>query len=109
MTDTVEPLAQPAPGWSNSTDTVPNPGFITPVVDMSVAGWSNAKAAATGATAGKPGAWTPAGRMPPQKFTQMDTITASPATAWTAGQYVTLGDGSEAHWGGAAWTSGIAP
>jgi hypothetical protein len=38
----------------------------------------------------------------------MNTITASPATAWTTGQYVVLGDGSFAHWGGAAWTSGKA-
>ena len=38
----------------------------------------------------------------------MNAIVASPATAWTTGQYVTLGDGSLAHWGGAAWTSGKA-
>jgi hypothetical protein len=76
---------------------------------MGVPGWSNAKATATGATAGKPGTWTPVGQWPPQKFTQMNTITATPATAWTTGQYVTLADGSEAYWGGVAWTSGIAP
>jgi hypothetical protein len=28
--------------------------------------------------------------------------------AWTTGQYVTLGDGSKAHWDGAAWVAGAA-
>lgn len=105
----VEPTVAPAPGWSNSTDTTPNPGFTSPPVDMSVSGWSNAGPAATGATAGAPGTWTPAGGWAPQSFTQMDSIVATPATAWTTGQYVTLADGSEAHWGGTAWTSGIKP
>jgi hypothetical protein len=104
------PMAEPTPGWSNS----PADGGIssretpTPGIDMSQVGWSNNGPAATGATAGIPGTWTPTNSDPPNKFTVMNTITASPATAWTTGQYVTLGDGSFAHWGGAAWTSGKA-
>lgn len=68
-----------------------------------------ASVVSTGATAGSPGSWTPSGSNPPDRFQQMDTITASPTTAWTTGQYVMLGDGSHAHWGGTNWTSGDAP
>jgi hypothetical protein len=100
--------AQPAPGWSNSTDTGPQFTTFSPNVDMSIPGFSNNGPASTGATAGIPGAWTPPNSDPPNKFSLMNTITAAPATAWTTGQYVTLGDGSLAHWGGVAWTSGKA-
>jgi hypothetical protein len=105
----INPLAEPAPGWSNSTDTGPQFPTVSPGVDMSIPGFSNNGPAATGATAGIPGAWTPANADPPNKFQNMNSITASPATAWTSGQYVKLGDGSNAFWGGAAWTSGIKP
>ena len=104
----IEPRSEPAPGWSNTSDTTPPVFYQTPGIDMSQPGFSNNGPAATGATAGLPGAWTPASSDPPNKFTAMNTITASPATAWTTGQYVVLGDGSFAHWGGAAWTSGKA-
>ena len=65
---------------------------------------------ATGATAGTPGGWTPAGSVPPATVAELtsSTITASPATAWTTGQYVTVADGSKAHWDAAAWTAGVA-
>ena len=106
--DGINPLAEPAPGWSNSTDTGPQFLTVSPNVDMSIPGFSNNGPASTGATAGIPGTWTPANSDPPNKFTVMNTITASPATAWTTGQHVVLGDGSFAHWGGAAWTSGKA-
>jgi hypothetical protein len=110
MTDEhVEPLAaEPPPGWSNSSNTTPPVFYRTPGIDMSQPGFSNNGPAASGATAGIPGTWTPAGADTPNAFTSMDAITASPATAWTTGQYVVLGDGSLAHWGGAAWTSGKA-
>jgi hypothetical protein len=72
---------------------------------------------ATGATAGIPGAWTPAGSIAPR--TQADamagkptTITASPATAWTTGQYVqtqTAGAPGRVCWTGSAWVGGAAP
>jgi len=108
--DAVTPQAYPTPGWSNSA---PNNGISsiegppTPR-DMTQLGWSNNGPAATGATAGIPGSWTPAGSEAPNVFTQMNTVVAAPATAWTTGQYVMLGDGTFAHWGGAAWTSGKA-
>jgi len=102
--------AEPPPGWSNA----PANGGISSIegpptnIDMTVPGWSNEGPAATGATAGAPGTWTPANSEAPDKFTQIAGVTATPATAWTTGQYMVLGDGSFAHWGGAAWTSGKA-
>lgn len=65
---------------------------------------------ATGATAGTPGTYTPANSYGPLNLAELTAsgITASPATAWTAGQYIVLRDGSYAHWGGAAWVAGIA-
>jgi hypothetical protein len=65
--------------------------------------------AATGATAGTPGTWTPANSYGPQTLATMTGITASPTTAWTTGQSMTLGDGSSAHWSGTAWLVGKAP
>lgn len=62
--------------------------------------------AATGATAGAPGTWSPAGSIPPATFAGMTGITATPATAWTSGQRMVLGDASEAHWTGTAWAPG---
>jgi hypothetical protein len=66
-----------------------------------------------GATAGIPGAFTPAGIYPPEGLTDLQTDESvgndgdnAPTTAWTAGQYVALGDGTEAHWTGTAWAAG---
>lgn len=64
---------------------------------------------ATGATAGTPGTWTPAGSEPRQDFAHLSGVTASPATAWTAGQHMILGDFSQAHWSGTAWVAGPKP
>lgn len=62
---------------------------------------------ATGATAGIPGTYTPSGAALPANLAAMvGTVTASPTTAWTTGQYVNLADGSKAHWSGTAWTAG---
>jgi len=63
---------------------------------------------ATGATAGIPGAFTPAGSTPPADLAGMAAVVASPATVWTTGQYVTLGDATTAHWSGTAWVAGAA-
>lgn len=66
--------------------------------------------AATGATAGTPGAFTPAGSTPPATGNPgMLTLVASPATAWTTGQYVEAGDGTDWYWDGEAWAEGVAP
>lgn len=64
---------------------------------------------ATGATAGAPGAFTPAGAEVPANLAALTGITASPATAWTAGQHVVLGDASQASWNGTAWVAGAVP
>jgi hypothetical protein len=69
---------------------------------------------ATGATAGTPGAWTPTGSTPPPTVAKLIagdpvTVAASPAGAWTTGQYVqtgTAGAPGEANWSGTAWVAG---
>jgi len=63
---------------------------------------------ATGATAGTPGSFTPGGSRAPSTKAELDTITPSPATAWTVGQYVTVG-GADYFWDGDTWESGQAP
>lgn len=63
----------------------------------------------TGATAGTPGAFTPAGSYTPYAFADLTGVTASPGTAWTTGQRVVLGNGSNAYWNGTAWAVGTAP
>lgn len=72
---------------------------------------------ATGATAGIPGTWTPGGSTPPASLEALmagtpNTITASPATPWTSGQFVqtaTAGTTGRATWTGTAWVGGAAP
>jgi len=59
--------------------------------------------AATGAVAGIPGHFTPAGALAPANLAAMTDVDASPSTAWTAGQYVTLADASEAKWNATTW------
>jgi hypothetical protein len=76
-----------------------------------------APGAATGATSGTPGTWTPSGATPPADVTSLiggipNTVVAAPTTAWTTGQYVqtaTAGTGGRAYWNGSAWTAGSAP
>lgn len=70
----------------------------------------------TGATAGIPGTWTPAGSTPPATVAALiaanPAVVASPTTAWTVGQYVqtgTVGAPGQAHWSGTAWVGGVAP
>ena len=69
----------------------------------------------TGANAGTPGTWTPAGSTPPASVAALQAaipaIVATPDTAWTTGQYVqtgTAGAAGEAHWDGDSWESGRA-
>jgi hypothetical protein len=64
---------------------------------------------ATGATAGSPGTFTPAGAVVPVNLAALSTVVASPATAWTTGQYVVLGDTSNAYWDATNWVTGQAP
>ena len=105
-----EPLAvdMSVPGWSNNPPgpTVPTP--VEGVPKQPPPGHSNAGAASTGATAGIPGTWTPAGSQAPLTVAAATGVTASPATAWTTGQYVMTRDGALAHWSSTAWVVGKA-
>lgn len=63
---------------------------------------------ATTGVAGIPGHFNPAGSAPPANLANLiagvpNVVVASPTTAWTVGQYVTLGDASKAHWTSTAW------
>jgi hypothetical protein len=76
-----------------------------------------AGAAASGATAGIPGAFTPVGSTPPATVAALiagtpNPVVASPNTTWTTGQYVqtaTAGAPGQAYWNGTAWVAGTAP
>jgi hypothetical protein len=65
---------------------------------------------ATGADAGTPGSFTPAGSTVPADLAELQasSIVANPSTAWTTGQYVELGDASQASWNGTGWVAGAA-
>jgi len=106
----VEPTVSLDPGWSNAPEDLGVSPLSAPPggIDMDIPGWSNNGPPSTGATAGIPGAFTPALSDPPNALAAMTGITASPATAWTVGQYVKLGDGSLAHWSSTAWVVGAA-
>ena len=64
--------------------------------------------AATGATAGTPGSFTPSGSNAPADLAALQTggVLANPDTVWTTGQHVILGDATHAHWSGTAWAAG---
>lgn len=68
---------------------------------------------ATGATevAGAEATLTPANTYAPANLADANSgdFTASPATAWSTGSYVTLEDGSLAHWDSTDWVEGKAP
>lgn len=76
------------------------------VADTVNGGWDPV---ATGATAGIPGTYTPAGAAVPANRAALSTVTASPATKWTVGQHVVTADTQHSYWSGTAWTSGDAP
>ncbi|APC43257.1 hypothetical protein Joe_17 [Streptomyces phage Joe] len=63
---------------------------------------------ASGATAGTPGSFSPSGSVTPANLADLSDVLASPTTAWTTGQYVVLGDSTEAYWDGSAWATGRA-
>jgi hypothetical protein len=105
---------------TNLTATVSLPLSRKPQIDFGTATDSEVvppnpgPGAASGATAGTPGAWTPAGATPPATVAalQASSVVANPATAWTTGAYVqtgTAGTGGQAHWDGDSWEAGAAP
>lgn len=65
---------------------------------------------ATTAVAGVPATLTPANSYAPYDLAELtaDPLTASPATAWTTGQYLALRNGSHVHWNATAWVAGNA-
>jgi hypothetical protein len=69
---------------------------------------NNGAIAATGATAGFPGFYSPSGATVPANLVALTGITATPATAWATGQYVITADLIGAHWSGSAWVVGKA-
>jgi hypothetical protein len=95
----------------------PDPTHIGPgagKADHTNGGYQPAAPAATGATAGIPGSWTPAGSTPPADVATLQggSITANPNTGWTSGQYVqtgTAGAAGRATWTGTGWVGGAAP
>jgi hypothetical protein len=63
----------------------------------------------TGATAGAPGAWTPAGSTPPTTLAQANALGLSLGAVWAEGSWVDLAGGEDIHWDGTAFAAGIAP
>jgi hypothetical protein len=64
--------------------------------------------AATGATAGTPGYYTPSGANVPANLAALTGIAATPATAWLTGTYILTADLTANHWSGSAWVEGKA-
>lgn len=63
----------------------------------------------TGVTPGTPGDFVPSGAVPANLAALQALGALGETTAWTTGQYVSLGDASSAHWDGDSWASGTAP
>ncbi|GAA5212436.1 Ig-like domain-containing protein [Microbacterium kyungheense] len=64
----------------------------------------------TGVVAGSPGYFTPDYARLPGNLSELRSLGAlGQTTAWTPGQYVSLGDDSEAYWNGTTWIRDRAP
>lgn len=61
------------------------------------------------AIAGIPGTFGPTDAYTPVSYEALDNLTASPAVAWTTGQYVKAENGDEAYWSGTVWMPGRTP
>ncbi|MDQ3223154.1 MAG: hypothetical protein M3Q75_06755 [Gemmatimonadota bacterium] len=68
-------------------------------------GRGRAVLAATATAATGQAGLAPANSRLPLTVAELNTITASPGTAWTAGQYMNLFNGTQYKWGGAAWVA----
>jgi hypothetical protein len=101
----------PMGDWEQDSDSVVQAVFTDtiPTAKLGMQQVPGGSQAATGASAGTPGSFTPSGSTAPANLAGMSGITASPTSAWTTGQYVVLGDSSDAYWNGTAWTTGQAP
>jgi hypothetical protein len=108
----------PLNDWEWDSSRVAQAAFADSVPTVQCGGMTvpTSPGAATGATAGVPGAWTPSGATPPATVAALiagtpNTVVASPGTAWTTGQYVqtaTAGVPGQAHWNGTIWVTGVA-
>ena len=111
--DTMSGLTWKGPAYLDASIDVPANGGISMSGDFVAAGnWTRTcpvVIAATGAIAGSPGTFTPAGAQQPANLTQMTGITATPTTAWTTGQSVVTADAGHCHWSGSAWVAGVTP
>lgn len=64
----------------------------------------------TAITAGTPATLTPTGANRPADLAALVALGAKGnTTRWTVGQYLVLGDGTDAYWNGTTWVAGIAP
>lgn len=102
----LSPLLEPI----STTDHLHAQLTFAPLPDVTADGAEALGSLATGAASGAPGTWTPANSYGPADFAELEagTFTASPTTAWTAGQFVVLRDNSRAHWDGTDWVAGEA-
>lgn len=90
---TGQPDSQPL--FSGSWPNVP--GNITPYE------------APTGATPGTPGSFTPGTATVPYDLGDLQALgSLGQGATWSAGQYVVLGDGTNAYWNGSSWAAGEA-
>lgn len=72
--------------------------------------FSNLGIPVTGITAGIPATLTPSNATRPANLSALTLLGAlGNTTAWSSGQYVLLGDGSEAYWDGNSWEVGRKP
>ena len=62
----------------------------------------------TGATAGTPGSWTPAGSLTPPDLAAANALGLTLGAAWTTGQYVLTANKDEISWNGTAFVAGRA-
>ena len=111
-TNTVVPVVVRNPGGETSRGLTFTTLSTFPKVSVSTPLQRLGPIAPTGATAGAPGTWTPAGAQPAASLTAMSSVVANPATPWTTGQYVqtaTPGAPGQCCWTGSAWVGGRAP
>ena len=63
----------------------------------------------TGVTAGEPGAFLPSNATVPATLSDLQALGAlGQTTAWDEGEYIVLGNSSQAHWDGDSWETGAA-
>ena len=97
---TAGPLLEPLPTTNHlhmQLTTLPPP-------DTDTCGAANLGTEDTSATAGSPSAPDPGSYYP----AGMTGVTASPNTAWAAGEYAEDWTGAKFHWSGTAWEAGVA-